>query len=129
LFQHPELSGRLNLAEADPQFQHHHGWKDRTNLHNVHGCVAWLAGVNVRVHAVLLVQLRQQVLQVHMTERHLEPFSDLAPVDIQLLLDSGVPGEAIVGTRLDLQLLASFGWIVDGDAISPPPEGAEADEH
>ena len=62
-----------------------------------------------------------------MTEPTCEPFADLAPVDIQLLLDSGVPASAIVGTRLDLERLASLGWIVEGDAISPPPEAVEPD--
>lgn len=51
-----------------------------------------------------------------------EPFSDLAPVDIQLMLRIGVPAEAIIdGARLDLAMLENLGWTIESDALSPPP--------
>jgi hypothetical protein len=52
----------------------------------------------------------------------IEPFSNLAPVDVQLLLGMGVPVEAIVNdTRLDLAMLEDLGWIVEPGSLSPPP--------
>jgi hypothetical protein len=52
----------------------------------------------------------------------IEPFSNLAPVDVQLLLAMGVPAEAIInGTRLDLAMLEDLGWIVEPGSVSPPP--------
>ena len=51
-----------------------------------------------------------------------EPFSDLAPVDIELMLGMGVPVEAIIDdSRLDLAMLERLGWIVEPGALSPPP--------
>lgn len=51
-----------------------------------------------------------------------QPFSDLAPVDIELMLRTGVPAEAIIdGTRLDLHMLEDLGWVIEPDALSPPP--------
>ena len=51
----------------------------------------------------------------------IEPFSDLAPVDVQFLLAMGVPAEAILnGTRLDLAMLEDLGWIVEPGSVSPP---------
>ncbi len=52
----------------------------------------------------------------------IEPFSNLAPVDVQLLLGLGVPAAAIVNdTRLDLAMLEDIGWIVEAGSVSPPP--------
>lgn len=52
----------------------------------------------------------------------IEPFSNLAPVDVQLLLDMGVPAEAIIdGTRLNLAMLEELGWIMEPGSVSPPP--------
>ena len=50
-----------------------------------------------------------------------EPFTNLAPVDIQLLLGMGVPTDAFIDeTRLDLTMLENLGWVVTKDSISPP---------
>ena len=52
----------------------------------------------------------------------IEPFSNLAPFDVQLLLGMGVPAEAIINdTRLDLDMLEGLGWIVEPGSVSPPP--------
>jgi hypothetical protein len=52
----------------------------------------------------------------------IEPFSNLATVDVQLLLGMGVPPEVIINdTRLDLAMLEELGWIVEPGSVSPPP--------
>lgn len=52
----------------------------------------------------------------------IEPFSNLAPVDVQLLLGLGVPAGAIVSnTRLDLAMRKDLGWIVEAGSVSSPP--------
>jgi hypothetical protein len=56
----------------------------------------------------------------------IEPFSNLAAVDVQLLLEMGVPAEAIInGTRLDLAMLEDLGWIVEPGSVSPPHSSDE----
>jgi len=55
-----------------------------------------------------------------------EPFSDLAPVDVELLLKIGVPVEAIINdTHLDMAMLEDLGWIIEPDALSPPPHSED----
>jgi hypothetical protein len=57
-------------------------------------------------------------MQVH---RVSEPFSQLAPVDVELLLSTGVPIGAIIdGRRLDIAMLRQLGWNIEPDALTPP---------
>jgi len=52
-----------------------------------------------------------------------EPFADLAPVDVQLLLDTGVPIDAIIaGRTLDLAMLRDLGWTIEPGSLSPPAD-------
>jgi hypothetical protein len=46
----------------------------------------------------------------------------LAPSDVALLLESGVPPEAITDSGLDLDLLRSLGWSVDEGFIQAPDD-------
>ncbi len=70
------------------------------------------------LHALLQLQFQHPDVPIH---RMSEPFANLAPVDVELLLGMGVPKEAIInGTRLDLAMLEDLGWIVEPGSVSPP---------
>lgn len=49
------------------------------------------------------------------------PWTNLAPSDVALLIDTGVPDEAISdeGT-LDVEMLRSLGWTVTDQELDPP---------
>jgi hypothetical protein len=57
-----------------------------------------------------------------------EPFQDLAPVDIRMLLEAGVPPECINGRKLDVLALGRLGWRVTRGSVSPPIEADDGDE-
>lgn len=57
-----------------------------------------------------------------------EPFSNLAPVDIDLLLRIGVPENAIVDRRyVDLNILRTLGWTISDSSITPPSKNDDND--
>lgn len=57
-----------------------------------------------------------------------EPFSNLAPVDIDLLLRIGVPENAIIDrSYVDLNILRALGWTISDSSITPPSNNDDND--
>jgi hypothetical protein len=122
MFADEHVSVRLELGEQDPVVQYFDGWQDCEAQRNLQRLLARLSRRALRLDPIFLLQLDLKDVQLLMMS---EPFSNLAPVDKELLLSTGVPAEAILegidgSFRLDVAYVRELGWSVDDDSLSPP---------